>query len=258
MTVFICIMDFVINCVEYFGKSVTSVISAEKAFIWNSGSNIGALCLIYLLPVFVVLPFADSFIIEKEQNMLPVLLYKTGAKKYYFSKITAVAVSAFVIVALPMLINFILCLTAFPLEVNDYTNVSADQSWYYSDYRLSSMLFPVLSIKHPYIMNLLSIAATGVFCSLSAAVVCQLSFFFSASRVLVLATFFIVNHLISLAGKLLPLGNLSCSVVFYNLILGNYEGGKQLWYFSFLFIAPAVLIAVLTVPCLNRIKKIWG
>ncbi len=254
----ICFADFVINCMQYFGRSAVSVPSAEKVFIWGSGTNFGALCLIYLLPIFAVLPFADSFIIEKEQNMLPVLLHRIGVKKYYYSKIAAVAATSFVVVVLPMLMNLLLCNIAFPTAVNDFVALSSDQSWYYDDLRMTSLLFPLLSIRHPFLMNLLSVVATGAFCSFAAVIACQLSYFINVSRVLILALFFIASSLVNLSGSILSFGNLECMSWFYHLIFGNIEPGRQIWYLCLMFALPIVFIVGLIFPCIKKIRKLWG
>lgn len=250
-------LGFILECITYFGSELVELPSAEKVFLWSSGNNISALCLIYLLPVFVVLPFADSFITEKEENSLPILLHRTGAKKYFFEKIFATAISAFV-VTIPLIINFILCIITFPVEVNDYWKLSADQSFYFTEWRMEKILFPSLSLRYPYFYNFLFIILTGLFCSIISILICQISFFLSHTRTLILSIFFIANNLIALLSNLTIIEGFYCTSFFNYLIAGNYDGDKEILFFISMFLVPIVLILALIHPCINRIKKIWG
>lgn len=255
---FLSILSFVLYCIKFFGAELNSIPSAEKVFVWSNGQDAIALVLLYLFPVFCVLPFADSYIAEKDSNMLPVLLPRLGTKRYLFEKLLAVAASAFVVVAVPLILNFILSAVTFPTEINNYSSVSADQSWFFSTRRISSLIFPRFYIKHPYLTNLSSVLLTGLFCALSAAVVCELSVFWNRSRVLILSVFFIVNATLSLASNIIATEKISCFVPFYYTMLGNDENGKNVLFFYAIFIVPFVLTMVLFPLCIKKIKKCWG
>lgn len=245
-------------CITYFGEELSTIPSAEKVFILAEGTEtIGALVFNYLFPLCAVLPFADSYILEKEFNTLPLYIPKTGVKRFFAGKMIAVATSAFIVTVIPLLFNAFLCVCTFPLQVNDFWQLSNDQSFYYTSLRINNLFFPMLSIQHPYLINFLSIVLIGLFCAIMAAFVCQVSFFIN-QRIIVLALFFIVNHLLSLLSAFFSDGNFQCSVPLYNLILGNYEFGKQVWFLYSLFIIPIVCIVSLANPCIKRIIKIWG
>ena len=249
---FLSVLSFVLSCIKFFGAELNEIPSAEKVFIWSSGQDVISVVLIYLFPVLCVLPFADSYITEKDSNMLPVLLPRFGTKRFLFEKLLAVAVSAFTVVAVPLLLNYVLSVTAFPTEVNTYSTLSADQSWFFSTRRINMLLFPKLYIGHPYLTNLSSILLTGLFCALMSAFVCELSVFFSRSRVLILAFFFIINDLLILSQ------NLIATEKIYYTILGNDESGKTLWFFLLIFVVPFALCALIFPFCVKKIKKCWG
>lgn len=142
-------LSFILSCLQYRGLEINAIPSAEKVFVWNDGDNIVALSLIYLFPVLCVLPFADSFIAEKENNMLPVLLPKLGAKRFFFQKLGATALSAFAVVATALLFNLALCCATFPTAVNSFSTLSAEQSWFFSTWRINNLLFPSFYLEHP-------------------------------------------------------------------------------------------------------------
>ena len=258
VALFFSVLSFVLACIERYGHEINSIASAEKLFIWGTGEDRVFLMLFFLLPVLSVLPFADSYIAEKERNMLPVFLPRVGAKKYLSGKLLAVAASAFFVACVPLLLNLILCMATFPVEINGFSQISADQSWYFSPFRMQRLLFPALTVSHPYLLCLLSILLTGIFCALMAVLVCEASFFFSMSRVLILALFFIVNTLLTIVSTVIAFEKISCFAPFYYLTMFNSESGKALWFLPLMFFVPAVLIGVLFVPCEKRIKKCWG
>lgn len=255
---FLSVLSFVLSCIKFFGAELNAIPSAEKVFIWSNGQDVISVVLIYLFPVLCVLPFADSYITEKDSNMLPVLLPRFGTKRFLFEKLLAVAVSAFTVVAVPLLLNYVLSAVAFPTEVNTYSTLSADQSWFFSTQRINMLLFPKLYIGHPYLTNLSSILLTGLFCALMSAFVCELSVFFSRSRVLILALFFIINDLLILSQNLIATEKISCYAPFYYTILGNDESGKTLWFFLLIFVVPFALCALIFPFCVKKIKKCWG
>ncbi len=255
---FLSVLSFVLSCVKFFGAELNAIPSAEKVFMWSSGQDVISVVLIYLFPVLCVLPFADSYITEKDSNILPVLLPKFGAKRFLFEKLLAVAVSAFAVVAVPLLLNYVLSVATFPTEVNTYSTLSADQSWFFSTRRINMLLFPKFYIEHPYLTNLSSILLTGLFCALMSAFVCELSVFFSRSRVLILALFFIINDLLVLSQNLIATEKISCYTPFYYTMLGNDESGKTLWFFLLIFVVPLALCALILPFCVKKIKKCWG
>ncbi len=252
------VLSFVLACFNYYGHEINEIPSAEKLFLWGSDSDAVFLMLYYIMPVLCVLPFADSFITENERNMLPVFLPRVGVKKYLSGKLLAVAVSAFLVVCVPLLLNLVLCMITFPVEINNFSQISADQAWYFSPFRMEKLLFPAATISHPYLLCLISVILTGIFCALMAVLSCEFSFFFCRSRVLILALFFIVNTLLTILSSVAGSEKISCFAPFYYLTLFNSEDGKALWFLPLLFFVPLVLIAVLCLPCAKRIKKCWG
>ena len=66
VALFFSVLSFVLACIERYGHEINSIASAEKLFVWSDGEDVIFLMLYYLLPVLSVLPFADSYIAEKE------------------------------------------------------------------------------------------------------------------------------------------------------------------------------------------------
>ena len=86
---FFCMMvlavgSFVFNCIQQYGADVTRYISADKLFLGRNGSNDLAVLLPFLLPLLFVLPFADSYITDRQHYILPAILSRASARQYYF------------------------------------------------------------------------------------------------------------------------------------------------------------------------------
>ena len=111
---------------------------------------------LFCSPWFALLPFADSYVTDKQQYCLPSLLSRSTPKKYYWAKLKMVAFSAAFVIFIPFFIHFILSLIAFPLHSTNYSwnALSTDQSPYYGSY-MEGALFPYLFVHCPYLYNFL-------------------------------------------------------------------------------------------------------
>ncbi len=243
------------SCLQYYGTNFIAVPAADQFYIgrWTMDTTY---FLRLLLPLIVVLPFADSYFCEKKKNMLPVLLtrYKTAAG-YYFSKGTAVFISAALVVFVPFLLNMLLNLTAFPLtSIADYTNLSTDQTMYYVEGKLAAILFPRLLILHPYFYNFLFCIAISLFSGLIGVTAYTLSYFVRRNRIWVLASVFILNNLLEIASSSLePKRNFA----FFNYLFAyDLTEGKRLWVFLLLLAALLAALAVLSRKAISKLDNV--
>lgn len=188
---------FLSQCYTAFGTDATYYLSADKLFIGRANAHDINIILPFLLPLVCVLPFADSYVTDKQQYCLPSLLSRSTPKKYYWAKLKMVAFSAAFVIFIPFFIHFILSLIAFPLHSTNYSwnALSTDQSPYYGSY-MEGALFPYLFVHCPYLYNFLFLCLLTLFCALTAVLVFQVSFFISKNRILVLAFAFLLNNLI--------------------------------------------------------------
>lgn len=145
---------FVVNCFSEFGRSIVDVHAAKYMYLGSdlAGSMYFAFSLLF--PLIAALPFADSFYEERKRSTTDFCLSRISNNSYYFSKLIAVFISGFIIIAVPLLINTILNFVAFPLDSSIiYTNFSYAESIYTN--ALNTILFQDLFSQHMYIYNLL-------------------------------------------------------------------------------------------------------
>lgn len=242
---------FVISCIAEYGNDITSVAPAQANFFFNGFYNS-----VYTRIFFIILPFAacaafsDSYVTDFANNRLAVLLARFGAKKYYFSKMTAVFLCGAFVIFLPQVLNYILCSVTFPLHsTNDY-GWDLWQSYTYCNNGLvgcPEFLFKRLYIFSPYLYFILYMLISSLAAGLMAVTAYQFSFFIR-NRIFAISIMFII---LNLAGMLPALQ--SVSIEYY--IFGCSAGGNTYIYFI-LTLAIYVVLAVLpTSFALKRLKN---
>ncbi len=247
---------FVSFCMDLYHADTVFVLSADKTFILRSESNQLSAILPSLIPFLIVLPFADSYISDKQGYILPCLRARVSGKNYYYSKMVAVALSAGAVVFIPFLINYLLSMLAFPKESLNYSlyAMSADQSIYYS-YYMENTLFPALFVRNPYGYNLLFLVLLTVFCMLCAIVVYALSYFISNNRILILSLAFIINNFIIILSNLIS--SIEISPFSYLIALENSKPKSMVFLFA-MFGFLALLIIILSPRCIEKLNNVEG
>ena len=230
---------FLSQCYTAFGTDATYYLSADKLFIGRANAHDINIILPFLLPLVCVLPFADSYVTDKQQYCLPSLLSRSTPKKYYWAKLKMVAFSAAFVIFIPFFIHFILSLIAFPLHSTNYSwnALSTDQSPYYGSY-MEGALFPYLFVHCPYLYNFLFLCLLTLFCALTAVLVFQVSFFISKNRILVLAFAFLLNNLIYILAGLFSDLDIRPYAYLFSL---DTSPTKRLWFLMLLFAARSRL-----------------
>lgn len=186
---------FLYNCFVLYGADVGNVLSADKLFIGRNYSNPIYLLLQFILPLIIVLPFSDIAAYEKAANISPILLTRAGAKKYFHSQLLVSGISSWFVVFIPFMLNFILCLIAFPLQSINTTLAIVEgiyNNYYGAD--LDKILFPKMFSINPYLYNFVILLLLCFYCSLCAMLVYVISYFYKGNRIFLLLFAFIVNN----------------------------------------------------------------
>lgn len=191
-------LGFIFNCISYFGSDIVAVPTANYFILINRGGGMFFHIFSFTFPLFAALGFSDSFFIERKRHITDICLMRRSVNSYYFSKLSAVFISGLVIMLIPLLINFIMCLIAF----SDFLTAAGLN---YSALNLSaykneeaSVIFQSLFVKHPYLRSLLSLALVSLTGGLVATITYQFSFFYNRSRIILLCSFFAVYNFLSL------------------------------------------------------------
>ncbi len=239
MVVFVT-FGFILNCISYFGSDIVAVPTANYFIIfYPSGSDMFFYVFSFTFPLFAALGFSDSFFTERKSHITDICLLRRSANAYYFSKLAAVFISGLLILLIPLLMNFIMCLIASSrfLTVAGL-NYSALNLLAYKD-EAKAVMFQSLFVNHPYLRSLLSLALVSFTGGLVAAVTYQFSFFYSRSRIILLCSFFAVYNFLSL--------------ILENFGYREYALGKNIFFYNFkvggneVTLTALMLIMILTV-----------
>ncbi len=252
----ICIAAFVFACIQNYSADLTRVLSADKTFILRDLGSDFLFLLVYILPVFAVLPFADSYYTDQKENIVPLVVTRTGVKKYFFSKLYSVAISSAIVTFIPFSVNYILGLIAFPLTSTNFIKASpsAEQTDFYSDNTMENILFPKTFVNHPYLYNLIFMVLLTLFLMICSILVYELSYYIDKGRIFILSALFVANDVLillantSIAGDFLELAP-NCYFTAYDI-----TPRKSVGYMVFLFVSIIVAIICLIPGCISKLS----
>lgn len=193
---------FAFYCASFYNSDITSVCPAYFYFLGSMYASPFSTILFLLFPLAVVIPFADSYYKERNQNLLPVLLMKNGRKNYYRSKLLVIFLSGALVALVPLLVNFCLNLIAFPItSPADYTNFSTGESHFFL--QGVRVLFRELLMDAPYLYMLFFAGCASLFSGLVAAAVYNFSFFLKRQHLLLVCSMFLLINIVDLVSQFL-------------------------------------------------------
>ncbi len=168
-TIFLCavFLDFLITCKCYYGIELSWVRSAYKCNILdNSVGAFTAQFFTTLFPIMVCIGTADVYYEENTLGMNNFILTRVKKRKNIKFKVISLLVVTFAMIFIPLIINYGLTLTAFPLQGHYCSNAT----YLTLTYPEKDRLLGYLEMFYPY-LNIF------VFIIIRCMVGCALSFF---------------------------------------------------------------------------------
>ncbi|HIZ11218.1 MAG TPA: hypothetical protein IAA41_03880 [Candidatus Eubacterium faecavium] len=222
ISVVFAVIPTVFYGITFYGADINSVPAAYSFFIGSTYISEFNRIYYIIFPLIVAVPFADSYYTDLKSKTIYAVLSKCSIKNYYYGKLICVFFSGFIIIALPMLINFLLNLAVFPTDstveflygfgqIQNQLFISAEDS--------DPILFYKLFCTNQYLYELAFLFTSAFFGGLLACAVYQLSFFWRASRILLNCILFIIVNLLSLVSNYLPV----------NMNLSSYIFAGNIW-----------------------------
>ncbi len=165
----ISIGSFLFSCFykwggNQYGGSLLYVRSAyEMSIIQGTGGLIiSALC--FLLPLFAVLIYSDTYYSDSQSGVYKSILTRTDPKVFLWTKSLVISVVTFFTFFIPLLINQLLCLIAFPTQGFDNNQGLPPYDIGIQNYS-SEWMFDLVRLQSPFLYNLIyttliSLAAT--------------------------------------------------------------------------------------------------
>lgn len=120
---FTAIGDFLLTCKVYYGIELSWVRSAYKCgILTNEAGMFTGQFYSTLLPILVCIGVSDVYYTERTSGITNFIYSRTTHGKNILTKIAAVSITSFLMVFIPLVINFLLVFTAFPLQGYYCTN----------------------------------------------------------------------------------------------------------------------------------------
>lgn len=242
--------------IKFHNADINTVPAAYSFYLGSDYTGIINRIYYVLMPLLAVIPFADSYFTDCENNTIYAVLSRCGKSQYYFGKLICVFVSGIIITAVPLLINFVINLFIFPLNstVEFLNGFGQIQNQLYTAY--PEDYFPIffyrLFCTNQYLYELAYLPIAAVFGGLLAAIAFQISFFFKGNKLLLNCILFIIVNLLSIVPASLPI-NLNLQDYLCAGRIGvnqSYLGFGILWLLC-------IACAVLPIPVnIKRLKNI--
>lgn len=227
---------FLITCFLAYNDDIIHIPAAYNQFFANGGNNFMPIIFKMILPFIACSAFTDSYLSDCSNNYIPICITRINAKKYYFSKMFAVFTAGAFVVFLPQILNYLLCLVAYPLNSTVENTLDLWQAETYTNI-LPNLLFKRLYVLSPYLYFLLYIFISSFAAGIISVIAYQLSYFIK-NKIFVLSFMFIVINLWSVFCEAydMPFDILKC-------IIGNDITPRYFFFFliMFIYIAAAIL-----------------
>lgn len=111
------VLSFIYTAAMQWGADQSKLPSADILFMGSSYSYTWAYY-IYFFAFVIVLPYSFSYISDIETGVFHVVLVRSSKAKYYLSKIFACFLGNVLIIAIPLIVNLILCHMTFSSKPN--------------------------------------------------------------------------------------------------------------------------------------------
>ena len=106
---------------------------------------------VYLFSFIVVLPFSMSYLAELESGMIPVLLVRVSKRKYWLSKALTCFIGNVVIIAVPLLFNYLLARIAYPTPLPNAIGIGGYGDGFFNWLLAGDLSYSDITCKYPII-----------------------------------------------------------------------------------------------------------
>ena len=241
---------------KFHGADMNTIPAAYSFFLGSGYLDIFNKIYYVLMPLIVVIPFADSYYTDREKHTIYAILSKCTLNQYYYSKLICVFSSGVIVISIPLLINFFVNLAVFPVHSTvEYLNGFGQiQNQLYTVYPKDFLpiFFHHLFCTNQYLYEIVYLLIASLFGGLLASIVFQISFFYKGNKILLNCLLFIINNLLSIVSGVLPI-NLNLQ----NYIYAGYAGSGQTYLGFAIIIIICLGCVLLTIPInMKRLKNI--
>ncbi|WP_339368707.1 hypothetical protein [Paenibacillus elgii] len=213
-----CLMNiiaYLITVYSYYGNPLSSIRSAfDLSILTGHPSRFLYQTFIILLPLLSALIYADSYFTDLKSGVYKQIITRTKQSDYIGAKILTVVIVTFFFTFIPLMLNQLLCLIAFP-------SVGFDNNFAYPAYDIgyqnydTSYWLDLTRVQHPFLYNILFMCTASIFSVLFALWTFAISMLFPKGRLVVISSVFFLQLFYSFMVEILNVRSLS----FFNFVI---------------------------------------
>lgn len=118
-------LDFVVTCIQYYGIELSWIRSAyDSTILHNSVPLFTKQLYTTLFPLIASIIASDVYCMEQQLGISSFIETRTSKSRNRKMKIISVGLVSFLIIFIPLMLNFLLTLTAFPIQAHYSSNVT--------------------------------------------------------------------------------------------------------------------------------------
>jgi hypothetical protein len=225
------------NLVKYHDTDFETIYSWHRLYSGNALSNIWPV-FSNIYPFIVVFPFGFSFIQDRDARVLAWHIRRSGQRRYFRSKLIVAFIGGFIVIAIPFLINMLLCYATFP---HNYNSDLQYYSWLtgenvFRDTVFAHKPFPSLFAYSLFLYNIVFLTIFSCFSGLLSMFTMGCSFFIRRYKIMLLIPLFVIFQAGSyLSGVIYDYNNQS--IRYFNTNLLDYISTDAFYGQSVPFIA---------------------
>lgn len=268
MTIAYSCLSFVYVLTELQGIDISLIKDANQSVCF---SQLNRLWYFFaaIYPFLIVLPCATSYIEDYKNQLLPIYLSRCSRTDYYISKLAACFVNTALVMAIPFLINLILCNIFLPHNCNTwlgqyqlenyYRNILGTNLLYHTGHT-EMPLFRIFLVS-PFLYNLIFLMIFSLFSGVVASGMMSFSFLCKKNKIVLFIPFYVVvralrvydNYMFSSA---MDQGRLYTNYDILDYITPMSSKGHSVWFIIAVVAAIVVMITLFTLYAIkNDIKS---
>lgn len=190
------IIDFLVNCYNFYGNNLSSVYAANEMMILNNVSRQPfRIIFTVALPIVASIVASDMYFTDKKKQINTYIITRVNRGTYIKTQALAIFIVVSVSTLAALFLNLLLCLIAFPLNGVNPSGLIVERLIQMEDsgYEPYNVL-ERLSFCHPYINIMFFIIMRALIAGLFALLSYGISFIGKLNKYVVfLAAFFIYN-----------------------------------------------------------------
>jgi ABC-type transport system involved in multi-copper enzyme maturation permease subunit len=195
--------SFVYVLMEFWGMDISVIKDANQSVGYSQLHRLWFFfSMVY--PFLIVLPFSTSYLDDYQNRLLPVYLSRSSRQAYYLSKLLASFLGTSMVIAIPFLLNLLLCNLFLPHNHNTWFGEYQMGNFYRQLlgtnllYTTSDTELPFLKLYlySPFLYNLLYLFFFSLFSGLLGALVLGFSFWWKKHKIALFVPVFLVMQLL--------------------------------------------------------------